>query len=175
MPIPNNPRTITTGNMSKEIRTMLRSDECDTGCCDPLDQVGVLRNGYVDVVTIVLVLVMIVLGCSRPQKASRENTLEMKVSVDELSTQYKQNLTAARLKYSGHTVALTGRIKGRLNAARTLVFEHPEKGVAVQCFFKNEEIDSYNSSRDGNQYTYLGVVGTGSDDYLSISDCKMVK
>src|SRR5262245_25587546 len=122
-----------------------------------------------------MALLLVVLACVRPPKATRGDSPELTVSVDELSTGFKQNLTAARLKYSRRTVAGTGTIKDRLNQARTLVFEHPEKGVSVQCFVKKEDIDSYNSSRDGKEYTYLGVVGIGDGDFLSISDCKLMK
>jgi hypothetical protein len=121
-----------------------------------------------------LILFLVVLGCVRPPKAARADSPELTVTVDQLSTEFKQNLTAARLKYSRRTVAVTGTIKDRLNQARTLVFEHPEKGVSVQCFFKNEDTASYNNSRDGKQYTYLGVVGIGSEDFLAIADCKLM-
>jgi hypothetical protein len=120
-------------------------------------------------------LLLTVLACGelRKKNAVRESTPDFEITVDQLAKEFKENPTAADMKYTGRTLAITGRVDGKVLGS-SLVFEgHARHGFATQCFFDKNDTDTHKKIVKGKDVTVLGVcMGRDSNDGpLMITQC----
>ncbi len=125
-----------------------------------------------------VLLLMVVLGCGQLIKPTRSNTPDFKISVLELGEEFKKNESAANKKYKGKTLEITGRVDTKMGygSAMTIVFKtpHREQGFIVQCFFKEEDRESFRRIQNGKEYTLLGLCdGKSGNSPLMITHCKL--
>jgi hypothetical protein len=133
-----------------------------------------MKNG-ISSIFVVGLLILIVLGCGELRRnASRDDTPDFEISVEQLVKEFKDNPTSADFKYSGRTLSLTGVVNQKILGS-TLVFktDHRRDGFAVQCFFDKDGADSYKKIRNGQEVTMLGLCkGRDSNDGpLMITQC----
>jgi hypothetical protein len=120
-------------------------------------------------------LLLAVLACGelRKKSAVRESTPDFEISADQLAKEFKENPATADMKYTGRTLAITGRVDGKILGS-SLVFEgHARHGFATQCFFAKDDTDAHKKIEKGKDVTVLGVcMGRDTNDGpLMIAQC----
>jgi len=122
-----------------------------------------------------LLLTVLACGKLRSLNAERESTPTFELSADDLAKEFKQDLAAAGRKYTGETLAITGRVDEILSGS-SLVFEgYHRHGFVTQCNLDKSTSDQAKGIRIGTEVTVIGVVMgmKKNDGPLIIKDCIM--
>ena len=123
-----------------------------------------------------VLVILAVLGCRQMFKPKRADLPEMRVNVVDMAAEFKKDREAANTKYGGRTVAVTGTVDMKVGFAPTIGFKTArENGFGVQCFFEKDEAGSIRNIKEGNEYTFLGLVEPKTSDVLSITNCKLMQ
>lgn len=125
-----------------------------------------------------VLLLTVVLGCGQLVKPTRNDTPDFKISVIELGEEFKKNESAANAKYKDKTLEITGRVDTKMGfgSAMSIVFKtpHREQGFITQCFFKEEDRESFRRIQNGKEFTFLGLCkGKSGNSPLMITHCKL--
>ena len=123
----------------------------------------------------VSLLILTVLACGQLRKnATRSSEPDFEISVEQLAKEFKENGTAADFKYSGMTLAITGRVFNTLFES-AVIFDTDDNrdGFAVQCNLDKDAADPYKKIARGKEVTLVGVCRgrDGKSGPLIITQC----
>ena len=120
-------------------------------------------------------IILAVIGCSelRKKNAVRESTPDFEITADQLAKEFKEGPFAADMKYTGQTLAITGRVDQTLLGTVIAFTGHEQIGFVTQCNFDKDGADSYKKIKRGDELTVVGVcMGRDTNDGpLIISHC----
>lgn len=123
--------------------------------------------------TNLLILTVLACGELRKRNAVRESTPDFEISADQLAKEFKESPFAADMKYTGQTLAITGRVDQKILGTSLVFTGHEQIGFATQCFFDKDGADSHKKIKRGDELTVIGVcLGRDTNDGpLMISHC----